>query len=164
MVGLINYHFSNGMLSLFIDTPSSTTDMTKTFRNQFVEEGDLWDFLLGGNRDVNGNRDGNSPFLNGLYFDTWYDGTNTSSINSGYIFYQNKLLGPPRIMQVRVKDNSCTLGSSAKKIMTDCASSYYDWAMSKDTWGYGLTAATSDITYSALVILEKNNYIFFLSF
>jgi polycystin 2 len=143
MVGLINYHFSNGMLSLFIDTPSSTTDMTKTFRLQFVEEGDLWDFFLGGDRD------GNSPFLNGLYFDTWYDGTSTSAANLGYIFYQNKLLGPPRIMQVRVKDNSCKIGSQAAKIMTNCASSYFDWAMSKDTWGYGLNLSTSDPTYAA---------------
>jgi hypothetical protein len=40
MVGLINFHFSNGMLSLFVDQPIKNG---KTFRDQFVTYDDVWD-------------------------------------------------------------------------------------------------------------------------
>ncbi len=34
----------------------------------------------------------NTSLLDGLYFDTWYDLTDTTPENSGYIFYQNKVI------------------------------------------------------------------------
>ena len=49
MVGLINYHFSNGMLSLFIDTSYDQQDMSKNFRSQFLTYEEMWnvrDLLL----------------------------------------------------------------------------------------------------------------------
>lgn len=39
MVGLINFHFSNGMLSLFIDQDIGNK---KTFRTGFVTHQDAW--------------------------------------------------------------------------------------------------------------------------
>jgi hypothetical protein len=81
MVGLINFHFSNGMLSLFVDQPiDMEASIQKTFRSGFITHEDVWKFLEG-------------PLLDGLYFETWYDLSNTTPNNLGYIFYQNKVRG-----------------------------------------------------------------------
>lgn len=42
MVGLINFHFSNGMLSLFVD---QELENGKTFRNGFTTYDDAWNVL-----------------------------------------------------------------------------------------------------------------------
>ena len=42
------------------------------------------------------------PLLDGLYWETWFDGSNTTPSNLGYIFYENKILGKVRILQMRV--------------------------------------------------------------
>lgn len=39
MVGLINYYFSNGMISLYVDMDIGNK---KTFRNGFVTYDDVW--------------------------------------------------------------------------------------------------------------------------
>lgn len=92
MVGLINFHFSNGMLSLFVD---QELENGKTFRNGFVTYDDIWsveafvflilsfNFLL--LKYLTG------PLLDGLHFETWYDLSNTTEENIGFIFYQNKV-------------------------------------------------------------------------
>ena len=102
-----------------------------------------------GKKDEDGKRHGDGPLLNGLYFDTWYDLSNTSSDNLGYIFYQNKLLGMPRIMQVRVRNQSCRLSSQAKQMVGACIAQYSDSVMDTEPFGYGLTAPSTDPTYSA---------------
>lgn len=133
MVGLINFHFSNGMLALFVDTPSDPNDSTSTFRNGLTTLNDVWDFLQG-------------PLLDGLHFEKWYDLTNTSSNNIGYIFYQNKILGLPRIMQVRVKSNSCTMSSAAQKLIGNCIASYEDKYEDQSTFGLALQSGVSSST------------------
>lgn len=43
MVGLINFHFSNGMISLFVDQPDANS---KTFRNGFSSFDDVWNVRI----------------------------------------------------------------------------------------------------------------------
>jgi len=42
------------------------------------------------------------PLLDGLYWETWYNNKPVSEENRGYIYYENKLLGVPRIRQLKV--------------------------------------------------------------
>jgi hypothetical protein len=126
MVGLINFHFSNGMLSLFVDTP---TKKDATFRGGFGNLDDVWEFLEG-------------PLLNGLHFETWYDLTNTTENNIGYIFYQNKILGLPRILQLRIKSKSCIMSKAAEKLVGDCLSTYDDKQELQSPFGLGTTTPT----------------------
>ena len=80
MVGLINFYFSSGMLSLFIDTPLND-DTEMTFRGDsapMVTQADAWAFLRG-------------PLLDGIHWETWFDLSNTTHENIGYIFYENKV-------------------------------------------------------------------------
>ena len=41
------------------------------------------------------------PLVDGLYWETWYNGRNVSDDELGYIFYENKLLGVPRLRQLK---------------------------------------------------------------
>ena len=54
--------------------------------------------------------------MNGLYWEKWYNDNNMTSDEMGYIYYENKLLGVPRIRQLRVHSNSCKVMSSATHI------------------------------------------------
>lgn len=47
--------------------------------------------------------------LDGLYWEKYYNGENVSDSDLGYIYYENKLLGVPRLRQLRVKNDSCTV-------------------------------------------------------
>ncbi|CAF0799781.1 unnamed protein product [Brachionus calyciflorus] len=135
MVGLINFHFSNGMLSLFVDQEVNG----KTFRNGFVTHNDVWDYLTG-------------PLLDGLHFETWYDLSNTTENNIGFIFYQNKILGRPRLLQVRVKDNSCPLSDQVKPIISNCIGEFNTKSENKSPFGKALMGIyENDTTYDAWV-------------
>ena len=49
MVGLINFYFSDGMLSLFVDTPNkplSEVQPPTTFRGGFTNFQDIWDVSI----------------------------------------------------------------------------------------------------------------------
>jgi polycystin 2 len=42
------------------------------------------------------------PVLNGLYDQTWYNGAPLSDEQYGYVLFENKILGLPRLRQLRV--------------------------------------------------------------
>jgi polycystin 2 len=43
------------------------------------------------------------PMLDGFYWEHWYNGKELDANDTGYIFFENKLLGVPRIRQVTIK-------------------------------------------------------------
>ena len=47
------------------------------------------------------------PLLDGLYWEKYYNGQNVSKDHEGYIYFENKILGRPRLRQVRVRNDSC---------------------------------------------------------
>jgi hypothetical protein len=47
------------------------------------------------------------PLLNGLYWEKWYNQENVSQDEFGYLYYENKLLGRPRLRLLRVRSDSC---------------------------------------------------------
>jgi len=64
------------------------------------------------------------PLMDGLYWETWYNDRNVSQDELGYIFYENKLLGVPRIRQLKVKNDSCTIHDDFKDQISTCYDSY----------------------------------------
>lgn len=62
--------------------------------------------------------------MNGLYWDTYYNGDPINETDSGYIFYENKLLGVPRIRQLKVKNDSCEVHRDFKDDIKECYSNY----------------------------------------
>ena len=49
------------------------------------------------------------PMLDGLYWEQYYNNENVSQADLGYVYYENKLLGVPRLRQLRVRNDSCTV-------------------------------------------------------
>lgn len=63
-----------------------------------------------------------SPLIKGLYWETWYNNDNFSE--TGYIYYENKLLGLPRIRQLKVHSNSCVVHEDFSQVIRECYDSY----------------------------------------
>jgi len=49
----------------------------------------------------------NGPLSDGLYWEQYYNKKNVSEDDLGFIYFENKILGRPRIRQLRVKNDSC---------------------------------------------------------
>ena len=44
----------------------------------------------------------NGPILDGLFNQQWYNGENLTGDQYGYVLFENKILGLPRLRQLRV--------------------------------------------------------------
>ena len=62
--------------------------------------------------------------VDGLYWETWYNDRNVSQDELGYIFYENKLLGVPRLRQLKVRNDSCTVHDDFKNEIKTCYDTY----------------------------------------
>uniref|UniRef100_A0A8C6SGU8 Polycystic kidney disease 2-like 1 n=1 Tax=Neogobius melanostomus TaxID=47308 RepID=A0A8C6SGU8_9GOBI len=89
-------------------TSSSTYYYTKAMTDLFVngdENGafqsigtmaDFWDYAQG-------------PLLDGLYWTRWYNNQPMETGDQSFIYYENMLLGVPRMRQIKMKNNSCSV-------------------------------------------------------
>lgn len=82
--------------------------------------GDWWDVIKG-------------PVLDGLFWDNWYNGEVVEKEN--FIYYENKLLGVPRLRQLRVAKNSCQVHSLFKNSIHECYDSYSLFSEDKKPFG-----------------------------
>ena len=81
--------------------------------------------------------------VKGLYTDweTWYNGVNLTESQLGYVIYENKLQGVPRLRQVRVRGDSCIVPSDFKSQITKCYGPYSSGA--EDNTPFGLMNGTA---------------------
>ncbi|RUS85639.1 hypothetical protein EGW08_006585 [Elysia chlorotica] len=107
MTSTTMYYYTKVMSDLFLD---STNDKGGTFRTLTSVE-DFWRYTKG-------------PLVNGLYWEKWYNDQNMSKPDMGYIYYENKLLGVPRIRQLRVHSNSCKVHEDFENFISECYDSY----------------------------------------
>lgn len=61
--------------------------------------------------------------INSLYWENWYNNRSTSADDRN-ILYENRLLGSPRIRQLRVRNDSCNVHPDFKKAITQCYDTY----------------------------------------
>ena len=135
MTNPINYYYTNVMMNLFLQT--STTNGSGVNFQGIGNMNDFWDVHQG-------------PILDGLYWEEWYNG---NASTPGFIYYENKLLGVPRLRQMRVKKGSCTVPSLFKSEIADCYDSYSYFSEEQATYGPALTATQVMSNNSALVFL-----------
>ncbi|KAK3795236.1 hypothetical protein RRG08_056296 [Elysia crispata] len=107
MTSTTMYYYTKVMSDLFLD---STNDKGGSFRTLTSVE-DFWRYAKG-------------PLVNGLYWEKWYNNQNISAGDIGYIYYENKLLGVPRIRQLRVHSNSCKVHEDFENFISECYDSY----------------------------------------
>ncbi|XP_030288716.1 polycystin-2 isoform X2 [Sparus aurata] len=108
MVSANMYYYTKVMSQLFLDTPLSAGDPS-TFRSLSTME-DFWRFTEG-------------PFLNGMYWEVWYNNKSLPE-NQSLIYYENLLLGVPRLRQVKVRNESCSVHEDLRDEVQDCYNMY----------------------------------------
>ncbi|XP_012560622.2 polycystin-2 isoform X1 [Hydra vulgaris] len=101
------YFFNQSLIGLFTgpNPPSIMTISTIATSNDFFEYLD-------------------KVLLNGLYTEQYYNGDNIPEIERGYVLFENKLLGLPRLRQVRVKNDSCLVHPFFKNSVYECYAPY----------------------------------------
>ncbi|KAM9857263.1 polycystin-2 isoform 2-T2 [Aulostomus maculatus] len=119
MVSANMYYYTKVMSQLFLDTPLSAGDLS-TFRSLSTME-EFWKFTEG-------------PFLNGMYWEVWYNNKSLPENNS-LIYYENLLLGVPRLRQVKVRNESCSVHEDLRDKVQDCYNMYTP--TNEDTTSFG---------------------------
>ncbi|KAJ8393244.1 hypothetical protein AAFF_G00063160 [Aldrovandia affinis] len=122
------YYYTKVMTDLFVNTPSESGVKFQSISSM----ADLWDFTQG-------------PLLDGLYWTKWY---NDQSLHSSmqtngqsFIYYENLLLGVPRIRQLKVTNNSCMVHKDFRQNITGCFDVYND--QKEETLEFGLINGTA---------------------
>lgn len=82
--------------------------------------------------------------LDSFYWEFYYNPYNpTATIpkKDQKILYENKLLGVPRIRQVKVKNDSCVIHAYFRRLFTHCYDLYSENDEDKETFGLGEATA-----------------------
>ncbi|XP_061130484.1 polycystin-2 [Syngnathus typhle] len=107
MVSTNMYYYTKFMSQLYLDKHLSPGEDT-TFRSLSTME-DFWKYTEG-------------PFLNNMYWEAWYNASRPE--NPTHIFYENLLLGVPRLRQVKVRNESCSVHEDLRDQVRDCYNVY----------------------------------------
>lgn len=77
------------------------------------------------------------PLVDGLYWDSWYGNKQLNNVKDGSrIYYENVLLGVPRVRQLRVRNNTCKVYPAFQSLVSDCYNKYT--AENEDFSDFGL--------------------------
>ncbi|XP_048387001.2 polycystin-2 isoform X2 [Stegostoma tigrinum] len=139
MVSSNMYYYTKVMASLFLDKPFSKNENTN-FKS-VSDMDDFWKFAEG-------------PLLDGLYWDMWYN-NETLAENRSFIYYENLLLGVPRIRQLKVKNESCKIHEDLKDEIKECYDVYS--VANEDTSSFGLMDKTAWV-YTSEEDLKETSY------
>ncbi|XP_054208358.1 polycystin-2-like protein 2 isoform X4 [Homo sapiens] len=127
--GMVNphmYYLNKVMSSLFLDTSVPGEERTNFKSIRSIT--DFWKFMEG-------------PLLEGLYWDSWYNNQQLYNLkNSSRIYYENILLGVPRVRQLKVRNNTCKVYSSFQSLMSECYGKYT--SANEDLSNFGLQINT----------------------
>ncbi|XP_078497207.1 polycystin-2-like protein 1 [Lissotriton helveticus] len=118
------YYYTKVMSNLFLGT---SADNGVTFQS-IGSMADFWTFAQG-------------PLLDGLYWTKWYNNQSLDQSTQSFIFYENLLLGVPRIRQLKVQNNSCVVHTDFRDDISGCYDVYSK--EKEDTNIFGLLNGTA---------------------
>ncbi|XP_039338641.1 polycystic kidney disease 2-like 1 protein isoform X2 [Mauremys reevesii] len=101
------YYYTKVMSDLFLQTPS---DSGVSFQS-IGSMAEFWGYTQG-------------PLLDSLYWTKWYNNESLAHNTQSYIYYENLLLGVPRLRQLKVKNNSCVVHDNFKEDISGCYDVY----------------------------------------
>uniref|UniRef100_A0A2R8MZW4 Polycystin 2 like 2, transient receptor potential cation channel n=1 Tax=Callithrix jacchus TaxID=9483 RepID=A0A2R8MZW4_CALJA len=158
--GMVNphmYYLNKVMSSLFLDTSVPGEERTNFKSIRSITE--FWKFMEG-------------PLLEGLYWDSWYNNQQLYNLkNSSRIYYENILLGVPRVRQLKVRNNTCKVYSSFQSSISECYGKYTSanedlsnfGLTSNSEWRYSTSNTNSPWHWGFLGVYRNGGYIFTLS-
>ncbi|XP_061490655.1 polycystin-2-like protein 1 isoform X2 [Rhineura floridana] len=101
------YYYTKVMSELFLETPSDNGLSFQTIGSM----ADFWGYTQG-------------PLLDSLYWTKWYNNESLGHTTQSYIYYENLLLGVPRMRQLKVQNNSCVVHDDFKEDIFGCYDVY----------------------------------------
>ncbi|XP_059707462.1 polycystin-2-like protein 1 [Haemorhous mexicanus] len=102
------YYYTKVMSELFLQT---STDGRVSFQS-IGSMADFWVYAQG-------------PLLDNLYWTKWYNNESLAAHSTqSHIYYENLLLGVPRMRQLKVKNNSCVVHDDFKEEISGCYDVY----------------------------------------
>ncbi|XP_027384975.1 polycystic kidney disease 2-like 1 protein [Bos indicus x Bos taurus] len=101
------YYYTKVMSELFLHTPSDTGISFQAISSME----DFWDFAQG-------------PLLDSLYWTKWYNNQSLGHGSHSFIYYENLLLGVPRLRQLRVRNDSCMVHEDFREDILSCYDVY----------------------------------------
>ncbi|XP_023444742.1 polycystin-2-like protein 1 [Dasypus novemcinctus] len=101
------YYYTKVMSELFLHTPSDTGISFQAISSM----ADFWDFAQG-------------PLLDSLYWTKWYNNQSLGHGSHSFIYYENLLLGVPRLRQLRVRNDSCVVHEDFREDILSCYDVY----------------------------------------
>lgn len=81
------------------------------------------------------------PLLDGLYWTKWYNNQSLDSGDQSFIYYENMLLGVPRMRQIKIMNNSCKVHKDFSDEIFGCFDVYID--KKEDDLNFGLINGTA---------------------
>ncbi|XP_055000079.1 polycystic kidney disease 2-like 2 protein isoform X4 [Sorex araneus] len=158
--GMVNphkYYLNKVMSSLFLDTsvPGEERTSFKSIRSIT----DFWKFMEG-------------PLLEGLYWDAWYNSQKLYDLkNSSRIYYENILLGVPRVRQLKVRNNTCLVHPAFQSLMNECYDRYTSYNEDvtefglklEPEWKYSAPSSDSPWHWGFVGVYRNGGFIFTLS-
>ncbi|KAF5911302.1 hypothetical protein HPG69_019670 [Diceros bicornis minor] len=98
------YYYTKVMSELFLHTPSDTGVSFQSISSM----ADFWD----------------GPLLDSLYWTKWYNNQSLGRGSHSFIYYENLLLGVPRLRQLRVRNDSCVVHEDFREDILNCYDVY----------------------------------------
>ncbi|XP_028278433.1 polycystic kidney disease 2-like 1 protein [Parambassis ranga] len=109
MTSSSTYYYTKAMTDLFVNTAGDGGVKFQSIGTM----ADFWTFAEG-------------PLLDGLYWTRWYNNQSLDNGDQSFIYYENMLLGVPRMRQIKVKNNSCKVHQDFQDEITGCFDVYND--------------------------------------
>ncbi|XP_074532307.1 polycystin-2-like protein 1 [Halichoeres trimaculatus] len=124
MTSSSTYYYTKAMTDLFVNAASESGVKFQSISTM----SDFWTYTQG-------------PLLDGLYWTKWYNNQSLDSGDQSFIYYENMLLGVPRMRQVKVMNNSCKVHSSFQDEIVGCFDVYNE--KKEDELSFGLFNGTA---------------------
>ncbi|XP_062422535.1 polycystin-2-like protein 1 isoform X1 [Pungitius pungitius] len=124
MTSSSTYYYTKAMTDLFVNTGGESGVNFQSIGSM----ADFWTYTQG-------------PLLDGLYWTKWY---NNKSLNRGeqsFIYYENMLLGVPRMRQIKIVNNSCKVPKDFEDDITGCFDVYNE--KKEDDHSFGVINGTA---------------------
>ncbi|KAM6916243.1 polycystin-2-like protein 1 [Xenentodon cancila] len=124
MTSSSTYYFTKAMTDLFVNSDGETGVKFQSISTM----ADFWTYAQG-------------PLLDGLYWTKWYNNQSVDSGDQSFIYYENMLLGVPRMRQIKIKNNSCKVHQDFKDEIMGCFDVYNE--KKEDDVSFGLINGTA---------------------
>ncbi|KAM9364934.1 polycystin-2-like protein 1 [Pholidichthys leucotaenia] len=129
MTSSSTYYYTKAMTDLFVNTAGESGVKFQSISTMT----DFWTYAHG-------------PLLDGLYWTKWYNNEPLESGNHSFIYYENMLLGVPRMRQIKIKNNSCRVHNDFEDEITGCFDVYNE--DKEDDLSFGLINGTAWTYYT----------------